>query len=302
MLEQALEGNSPGEHRPRRPTIPGQGRVVARTDSRGEQSFEAGVPAAESGEPGPIRERATHTSAATRHARRSSDPGEPSSRPPQSGEPQGQPWRVVGAIGERGREHLGPCRAVGRSNANPQGSRRPARAGTAPREGKALKGDSKGRERHETRPRSVGAHGDGEPRKGFVRAASAAKTVERGKNPEDGTGEGLATFTHSVEAARSRRSDKGHPASTCSREREPQERRSRAWTDAEVAQAIAARPEHGQPRRGPALKGKRTPGEDLPGPWSRGSGRKGKTPRPSRTARGERAKPRARYSGGTTKL
>jgi hypothetical protein len=55
MLEQALEGESPGEHRPRRPTIPGQGRVVARTDSRGEQSFEAGVPAAESGEPGPIR-------------------------------------------------------------------------------------------------------------------------------------------------------------------------------------------------------------------------------------------------------
>jgi len=29
-----------------------------------------------------------------------------------------------------------------------------------------------------------------------VRAASAARTVERGKNPEDGTGEGLATFTH----------------------------------------------------------------------------------------------------------
>lgn len=80
MPEQALEGNGPGEHRPRRPTIPGQGRVVARTDSRGEQSFEVGVPAAESGEPGPIRERATHTSGATRHARRPSDSREPSSR------------------------------------------------------------------------------------------------------------------------------------------------------------------------------------------------------------------------------
>jgi hypothetical protein len=33
----------------------------------------------------------------------------------------------------------------------------PARAGTAPREGKALKGDSSGRERYGTRPRSVGA-------------------------------------------------------------------------------------------------------------------------------------------------
>jgi len=45
-----------------------------------------------------------------------------------------------------------------------------------------------------------------------VRAASAARTVERGKNPEDGTGEGLATFTHSVVAVRLRWSDKGHPA------------------------------------------------------------------------------------------
>jgi hypothetical protein len=80
MPEQALEGNGPGEHRPRRPTIPGQGRVVARTDSRGEQGFEAGVPIAESGEPGPIRERVTHTSGATRHARRPSDSREPSSR------------------------------------------------------------------------------------------------------------------------------------------------------------------------------------------------------------------------------
>lgn len=57
MLEKALEGKDSGEHRPRRPTIPGQGRVVARTDSRGEQGFETGVSAAESGEPGPIQER-----------------------------------------------------------------------------------------------------------------------------------------------------------------------------------------------------------------------------------------------------
>jgi len=80
MLEQALEGKGPGEHRPRRPTIPGQGRVVARTDSRGEQGFEAGVPAAESGEHGPIRGGAPHTGGVTRHARRPSDSGEPSSR------------------------------------------------------------------------------------------------------------------------------------------------------------------------------------------------------------------------------
>jgi len=45
-----------------------------------------------------------------------------------------------------------------------------------------------------------GRHGGGGLRKGFVRAASAARTVERGKNPEDGTGEGLATFALGSEA------------------------------------------------------------------------------------------------------
>jgi hypothetical protein len=58
-----------------------------------------------------------------------------------------------------------------------------------------------------------------------------------------------------------------------------------------VAQATIARPKRGQPRRSSALKGTRTPREDLPGLWFRESGRTGKTPRPSRTARGERWKP-----------
>jgi len=39
-----------------------------------------------------------------------------------------------------------------------------------------------------------GCHGGDGLRKGFARAASTARTVERGKNPEDGTGEGLATL------------------------------------------------------------------------------------------------------------
>jgi len=41
-----------------------------------------------------------------------------------------------------------------------------------------------------------GRHGGDGSRKGSGRAASEAKTVERGKNPEDGTGEGLATLVH----------------------------------------------------------------------------------------------------------
>jgi hypothetical protein len=40
-----------------------------------------------------------------------------------------------------------------------------------------------------------GTTANGDSRKGVVRAASAARTVERGKNPEDGTGEGLVTLT-----------------------------------------------------------------------------------------------------------
>jgi len=40
----------------KRRSSPGQGPVVVGTDSRGEQSFEVGVPAAESGEHGLIRD------------------------------------------------------------------------------------------------------------------------------------------------------------------------------------------------------------------------------------------------------
>jgi len=61
-----------------------------------------------------------------------------------------------------------------------------------------------------------GVTANGGLREGSVRAASAARTVERGKNPEDGTGEGVATLTrHGTIFAARRRSlcgRKGHPA------------------------------------------------------------------------------------------
>jgi len=68
-----------------------------------------------------------------------------------------------------------------------------------------------------------GVTANGGLRKGFVRAASAARTVERGKNPEDGTGGGLAILTrHGTIFTdlrrkeklddRSPRGRKGHPA------------------------------------------------------------------------------------------
>jgi hypothetical protein len=56
-----------------------------------------------------------------------------------------------------------------------------------------------------------GRHGKRWTSQGSERAASAARTVERGKNPEDGTGEGLATLV--LRGGEIRRGEKGHPAS-----------------------------------------------------------------------------------------
>jgi hypothetical protein len=58
----------------------------------------------------------------------------------------------------------------------------------------------------------------------------AARTVERGKNPEDGTGEELALLAlRGRVSARSRRT--GHPALWRSREQETQERRTPAFPE-----------------------------------------------------------------------
>jgi hypothetical protein len=55
-----------------------------------------------------------------------------------------------------------------------------------------------------------GRHGERRTSQGSERAANAARTVERGKNPEDGTGEGLATLV--LPRGESRAGDTGHPA------------------------------------------------------------------------------------------
>jgi hypothetical protein len=59
--------------------------------------------------------------------------------------------------GKRSRDPGGLRAGSARSRPNPQGSRRPSEGGTASREGKALKGESQGRLRHGTGPRSYGA-------------------------------------------------------------------------------------------------------------------------------------------------
>ena len=85
------------------------------------------------------------------------------------------------------------------SDANPQGSKGLREQVRLLGKGKLCRAAPKGRERHVTRPRSVGApRRNGELRKGSCSAACAARTVERGKNPEDGSDEGLATFVFPV--------------------------------------------------------------------------------------------------------
>lgn len=51
----------------------------------------------------------------------------------------------------------------------------------------------------------------GVPREGFVRSATAAGSVERGKNPEDGTGEGVATLAHYRGGSAALAVKTGHP-------------------------------------------------------------------------------------------
>jgi len=130
-----------------------------------------------------------------------------------------------------------------------------------------------------------------------VRAASAARTVERGKNPEDGTGGGLATLTLPAPASRPGWVERGTRRSCAQGSKNSTRGDPELGRHAVVAQATITGPKRGQPRRSSALKGTRTPREDLPGLWFRESGRTGKTPRPSRTARGERWKPQKALPG-----
>jgi len=79
-----------------------------------------------------------------------------------------------------------------RSKSEPARKQRPARAGTAPREGKALEGSSRDASGMEQGREASGATANGEVLQVPRASRVLAGTVERGKNPEDGTDEGLA--------------------------------------------------------------------------------------------------------------
>jgi len=127
------------------------------TDSRGEQGFEAGVPAAVSGEPGRFETRTLQTSAATRHAQRPSDSREPSSRPSSPASLHGPAAARGRRAGERGRETLGPCRAVGLVEREPAWKQEARESGYGSSRRESSEGRLQGRERREIKPRSVGA-------------------------------------------------------------------------------------------------------------------------------------------------
>jgi len=162
---------SPGEHRPDDLTLARAG-VAARTDSRGEQSFEAGVPAA--------YRRARRVRAADLAETRAPSTVARNCRP---GPCVRRAFGRAVAKGRLGGESTGKARASPRLAAverEPARKQRPARAGTAPREGKALKGDSRDASGMEQGREASGRHGN-------RRAPRGARTVrDRSRNRREG--------------------------------------------------------------------------------------------------------------------
>jgi hypothetical protein len=154
----------PGEHRPSRSTWP---RWF------GDANGLPGGAKLRSGRDGRVNRRVTtregsveRTASQQRRVVRSYDRGKAPSRPGSRPGPPG-PRTASGPAGCGKRPEAPECVASAVVDHEPARKQRPARAGTAPREGKALEGGSKERERNERRPRSVGAsRRTGGPRKG----------------------------------------------------------------------------------------------------------------------------------------
>lgn len=141
-------GSSEGLKNPRR--APTGGLSLARrrgrrgTDSRGEQGFEAGVPAVYRRAQCRWRGDGTCGAPCARRGDRTSDREEPSSRLMRPASAFG--WvRAAKSWRDPGKAAVKPLQSLRRrqSENEPARKQRPARAGTAPREGKALEGRSR---------------------------------------------------------------------------------------------------------------------------------------------------------------
>jgi hypothetical protein len=178
-------GRSPGEHRLGGSALARATEPEPGTDSRGEQGFEAGVPVAHTASPvssvmvgsGGARSRACHDG-------RSSERGKPQSQAHAStvllreGRSGQRAWRR----GESDRELLAALRRR-QSVTKHARKQRPARAGTAPREGKALEGSSRDASGMKQGREASGATAHGGIRKGPERAASI-KSLNRREGQE----------------------------------------------------------------------------------------------------------------------
>jgi len=174
----------------------------------------------------------------------------------------------------------------------------PARAGTAPRKRESSEGRLQGRERHGTRPRSVGA---------TRRAAGSARgSYVPWPQPEPSRGaRTLRTAparswhsSHSADASRRGRGERGTRRCGVRGSKKPRRGGSRVPGRFVVASAITK-------RDGARAAKKRQHSEEEPnstrepsGTQSPGSRPAGKNPEAASTARGERQEPRKRYPTG----
>jgi len=129
----------------------------------------------------------------------------------------------------------------------------------------------------------------------------AARTVERGKNPEDGTGGGLATLTHPNDGSAADRATRGTRRRRVRGRKNPRRGGSRASERFGPLRWGEAEKELGRHIRERTLKRNPTPREDLRN--SRPGVRLDEeTPEAVETAWGARPKPIRRYSPSTTNL
>jgi hypothetical protein len=105
-----------------------------------------------------------------------------------SGNWSGGVWKAVAKVPSASRRRW--------SATNPQGSNGPRERVRLPGKGKLCRAAPRDASGMKEGCEASGRHGERRASQGSVRAANAARSVEGGKNPEDGTGEGVATLVH----------------------------------------------------------------------------------------------------------
>jgi hypothetical protein len=183
-----------------------------------------------------------------------------------SGEPSGEPRQRIGANGESTERSASPRLAA--VEREPTRKQRPSREGTAPRVGESSEGRLQGtRAAWNKAAKRRGATENDGPREGFARSVIAARTVERGKNPEDGTGEGLATLVLRTGGSAALAVKRGTRRSCVRRSKNPTRGGSRAHERLPSVPSTGGGGEGARAARTRrTLKRSRTPREALPEP------------------------------------